>query len=212
VYSVLYRLNNNGVRKYANPFMLSAKNIVVIHRECSVYSVLYRLNNNGVRKYVNPFMLTAKNIVVIYTVIEKGSSRYSYDFFPMTYIPMTKPSMCRYSYKKSVEISKHFNGNRLQQNNTKQQPMLLCVDIPTDQSSYVSIFQQTKAPACRYFNRPEVLCVDIPTDQNSYVSIFLHRLPVISTTKAPMLRYFNFLFGFVGISNIGALGCRNNGT
>jgi predicted protein tyrosine phosphatase len=159
---------------------------------------------------------------------------------------MTKPSMCRYSYKKSVEISKHFNDNRLQQNNTPllQQPMLLCVDISTDQSSYVSIFQQTKAPTCRYFNRPEVLCVDIPTDQNSYVliflqtktpmcwysyrpkllcvdiptdqnsyvSIFLQRLPVISTTKAPKLQYFNFLFGFVGISNIGALGCRDNGT
>jgi hypothetical protein len=86
------------------------------------------------------------------------------------------------------------------------------IDISTDQSSYVSIFQQTKAPTCRYFNRPEVLCVDIPTDLNSYVLIFLQRLPVISTTKAPMLRYFNFLFGFVGISNIGALGCRNNGT
>jgi hypothetical protein len=132
----------------------------------------------------------------------------------MTYIPMTKPSMCQYSYKKSVEISQHFNDNILQQNNTPllQQPMLLCVDISTDQSSYVSIFQQTKAPTCRYFNRPEVLCVDIPTDQNSYVSIFLQRLPVISTTKASMLRYFNFLFGFVGISNKGALGCRNYGT
>jgi hypothetical protein len=53
--------------------------------------------------------------------------------------------------------------------------------------------------------------IDIHTDQNSYVSIFLQRLPVIFTTKAPMLRYFTFLFCFVGISNIGALGCRKSG-
>jgi hypothetical protein len=38
-------------------------------------------------------------------------------FIPMIDIPMTKSSMCRYSYKKSVEMSKHFNANRLQQNN-----------------------------------------------------------------------------------------------
>jgi hypothetical protein len=151
---------------------------------------------------------------VLFLSLFRGHPDIPITFIPMTYIPMTKPSMCRYSYKKSVDISTHFNDNRLQQNNTPllQQPMLLCVDISTDQSPYVSIFQQTKAPMCRYFNRPEVLCVDIPTDQNSYVSIFLQRLPIISTTKAPLLRYFNFLFGFVGISNIGALGCRNNGT
>jgi hypothetical protein len=94
-------------------------------------------------------------------------------FIPMTYIPMTKPSMCRYSYKKSIEISKHFNDNRLQQNNTPllQQPMLLCVDISTDQS-----------PMCQYFNKPKLLCVDTSTDQRSYVSISLQ-------TKTPMCRY-----------------------
>jgi hypothetical protein len=105
-------------------------------------------------------------------------------FIPMTYIPMTKPSMCRYSYKKSVEISKHFNDNRLQQNNTPllQQPILLYVDIPTTQSSYVSIFQQTKAPMCQYFNKPKLLRVDTSTGQRSSVSIFLQ-------TKTPMCRY-----------------------
>jgi hypothetical protein len=61
-------------------------------------------------------------------------------------------------------------------------PMSLCVDISTDQSSYVSIFLQTKAPMCRYSYRPKFLCVDITTDQSSYVSIFLQ-------TKAPMCRY-----------------------
>jgi hypothetical protein len=103
----------------------------------------------------------------------------------MIYIPMTKSSMCRYSYKKSVEISKHFNDYRLQQNNTPllqqpnasmcryfNRPQLLCVDIPTDQSSYVSIFLQTKAPMCRYSYRPKL-----------HVSIFLQ-------TKAPMCRYY----------------------
>jgi hypothetical protein len=127
----------------------------------------------------------------------------------MTYIPMTKSSMCRYSYKKIVDISKHFDDNRSQQNNTPvlqqpnasmrlyfNKPKLLrvdtstdqssCVDIPTDQSSYVSIFLQ-KLPV-------------ISTNQSSYVSIFLQKLPAISTnqssyvsiflqTKAPMCRY-----------------------
>jgi hypothetical protein len=109
---------------------------------------------------------------------------------------MTKLSMCRYSYKKSVEISKHFSANRLQQNNKPllqqpnasmcryfNRPKLLCVDIPTDQSTYVSIFLQTKVPMCRYYYRPKLLCVDIPTDQSSYVSIFLQ-------TKVPMCRYY----------------------
>jgi hypothetical protein len=134
----------------------------------------------------------------------------------MTYIPMTKHSMCRYSYKKSVEISKHFKDNRLQQNGvipiflwllflwsiflwpnhlcvdipTKNllkyrtilmildfskttnhyfnNPMPLCVDISTDQSSYVSIFLQTKVPMCRYYYRPKLLCVDIPTETSRY--------------------------------------------
>jgi hypothetical protein len=107
-------------------------------------------------------------------------------YIPMTYIPMTKASMCRYSYKKSVEISKHFKDNRLQQNNTPllQQPIAptcryfnrpkpLRVDTSTDQNTYVSIFLQTKAPMCRYSYRPKLQCVDIPTDQSSYVSIFL---------------------------------------
>jgi hypothetical protein len=102
-------------------------------------------------------------------------------FIPMIYFPMTKSSMCRYSYKKSVEISKHFNANRLQQNNKPllqqpsasmcryfNRPKLLCVDIPTDQSSYVSIFLQTKAPMCRYYYRPKLLCVHIPTETSRY--------------------------------------------
>jgi hypothetical protein len=87
----------------------------------------------------------------------------------MSILQQTKAPICRYSYR----------------------PKLLCVDIPKDQSSYVSIFLQTKAPMYQYSYRPKLLCVDIPTDQSSYVSIFLQRLPVISTTKAPMLRYFN---------------------
>jgi hypothetical protein len=101
----------------------------------------------------------------------------------------TKAPMCRYSYR----------------------PKLLCVDITTDQSSYVSIFLQTKAPMCRYSYRPKLLCVDIPTDQSSYVSILLQTkapmcrysyrdFPLFQRTKAIMLRYFNFIFGFVGIS------------
>jgi hypothetical protein len=69
----------------------------------------------------------------------------------------------------------------------------VCVNISTNQSSYVSILQQTRGPMYRYSYRPKLL--------------FLQRLPVNSTTKAPMLRYFNFRFGFVG-----AMDCRNNGT
>jgi hypothetical protein len=107
---------------------------------------------------------------------------------------MTKASMCRYSYKKSVEISKHFKDNRLQQNNTPllQQPIAptcryfnrpkpLCVDTSTDQNTYVSIFLQTKVPMCRYSYRPKLRCVDIPTDQSSYVWIFLPVLRIRTT-------------------------------
>jgi hypothetical protein len=101
---------------------------------------------------INRIIRLAKNTV--YT-IERGHPDIPMTFIPMTYIPMTKPSMCRYSYKKSVEISKHFNDNRFQQNNTPllQQPMLLCVDISTDQSPYVSTLQQLNSSTCRYSYR-----------------------------------------------------------
>jgi hypothetical protein len=141
------------------------------------------------------------NVTISYSLLRRGHPDIPMTYIPITYIPMTKSSMCRYSYKKSVEISNHFNDNRLQQNNTPllQQPIasmcryfnnpkLLHVDTSTGLSSYVSIFLQAKAPI-----------VDIPIQQISYVSIFLQRFPIFQQTKAAMLRYFNFIFCFVGI-------------
>jgi hypothetical protein len=125
-------------------------------------------------------------------------------YIPIAYIPMTKSSMCRYSYKKSVEISNHFNDNRLQQNNTPllQQPIasmcryfnnpkLLHVDTSTDLSSYVSIFLQATALMCRYSYRPKLLCVDIPVDIPIPTEI-----PLISTNQScyVAILQLNFLF------------------
>jgi hypothetical protein len=88
-------------------------------------------------------------IMISYSLLRRGHPDIPMTYIPITYIPMTKSSMCRYSYKKSVEISNHFNDNRLQQNNTpllqhfNNSLLLLCVDISTAQSSYMSILKQT---------------------------------------------------------------------
>jgi hypothetical protein len=123
------------------------------------------------------------NVTISYSLLRRGHPDIPMTYIPITYIPMTKSSMCRYSYKKSVEISNHFNNNRLQQNNTPllQQPIasmcryfnnpkLLHVDTSTDLSSYVLIFLQAKAPMCRYsyrdspyFSKPKLLCCDTST-------------------------------------------------
>jgi hypothetical protein len=123
-------------------------------------------------------------------------------------------------------------------------PNLLCVDFPTknllkyrsiltiiDFSKtthhyfnspcfYVSIFQQTKAPICQYFNKPKLLHVDTSTDQRSYVSIFLQtKTPMCQYSYRPKLlcvdiptetsRYFHNQSSYVAILQLPFWFCRN---
>jgi hypothetical protein len=116
-----------------------------------------------------------------------------------------KAPMYQYSYRANLLVSIFLQRFPLFQQTKAavlryNRPKLICVNIPTDQSSYVLIFLHTKAPMCQYSYRPKLLCVDIPTDQSSYVSIFLQRLQVISTNQSSYVTILQLIFGFVGIS------------